>query len=107
MDFSGNSEFDRAFVADDQNNWSSFDKPFGAKSGRYNLAAEFLHPVVPLKSPLAYEQLYSGKTKEQREAATKMMKRKAQLVFPFKSKHLTMMIFSFVDVHHRSMSILR
>ena len=62
------------------------------KKGNFDLAAEFLHPVKPLKSPL--------------ENHTSSMK--SRNVFPkLKNEYLTIIIFTYVDVHHRSLDILK
>jgi hypothetical protein len=62
------------------------------KRGNFDLAAEFLHPIKPLKSPL-----------DEPSSAIK-----SRNVFPkLKNEQLTMIIFSYVDVHHRSLDILK
>ena len=62
------------------------------KKGNFDLAAEFLHPVKPLKSPLENH----------------ICSMKSRNVFPkLKNEHLTIKIFTYVDVHHRSLDILK
>jgi hypothetical protein len=62
------------------------------KKGNFDLAAEFLHPVKPMQSPIA--------------PVSCMIK--SRNVFPkLKSELLTMIIFSYVDVHHRALDILK
>ena len=72
------------------------------KRGNYDLAAEFLHSVKPLKSPFSsYKNAYYCDDKSN-------VQNKSRNVFPYlKSEQLTMVIFSYLDVHHRALDLLK
>ena len=76
------------------------------RKGNYDLAAEFLHSVKPLKSPAAnleYSEFdaITGFHNPQKY-------KKSRNLFPLlKSEYLTMVIFSYYDVHHRSLDLLK
>ena len=75
------------------------------KKGNYDLAAEFLYSVKPLKSPA----LVSDFGIEDTFITTQLQKfKKSRNLFPLlKSEYLTMVIFSYFDVHHRALDLLK
>ena len=76
--------------------------------GKFDLRSEFLFPVKLLKSPLSTFENMAQRQNFGKEMMRKKYLLKSRNVFPsLTNESITMAIFSYVDVHHRALDILK
>lgn len=72
----------------------------------FDLRAEFMYPIKPLQGPLTQQQKMT--TDDENKLPMKTSLSKSRNVFPLlKHEGVTMIIFSYIDVHHRALDILK
>jgi hypothetical protein len=74
------------------------------KKGNYDLSAEFMHSVKPLNSP--FSQSMNAYYCDPKSFVYKYKKSRNVFVL-LNSEQLTMVIFSYLDVHHRALDLLK